>query len=58
MFLQYVVEKIEGGLVTHIGAEHIREAQEILRSIPKQHRGSVYPLYLKDILVNKKEKED
>jgi hypothetical protein len=58
MYVKYVVEKIEKGIVTHIGAENIREAEWILRSISKPYRGSVYPLYSKTILVDKENKED
>jgi hypothetical protein len=55
--VEYVVEKIEKGKTIHIGAENIRDAEQILCLISKQHRGSVYPLYSKDILVNET-KED
>jgi hypothetical protein len=58
MYLKYVVERIEGEIVTHIGASSVQEAEQILRSIPKKDRGQVYPLYLKEILNNEENKED
>lgn len=51
MIYGYVVERIERGSVTHIGAESIQEAEQILCSIPRSYRGSVYPLYDKNILL-------
>lgn len=58
MITRYVVEKIHGTVVTHILAENIREAEQIFCSIPRPDRGSVYPLYTKNILDYNNRQED
>jgi hypothetical protein len=58
MVLRYVVERVDGTAVTHIGAENVSDAQKILLSIPKKYRGSVYPLYTKEVLIISDNQED
>lgn len=55
MLLRFVVEKVEKGAVTHIGVENLREAEEVLSSIPKKNRGGTYRLYTKEMILIKED---